>query len=302
MPMTVSEVHINRPLTNLLLRRQVGGFAIPSIFPDLQVQKESDLFFRFNAASLITVPRSERAPASAYNRVDYRIETATYSCQEYGLEHAVDDRIRENADDPLRPLENAARILQDLLLLDMERRGYNAIVNAGVPSSTPSVKWNGTNPTIVRDIKNAAKAVADACGLYPNTIVIPLDVWLVISEDSDVRNRLAVTQPRVLTREMFGSLVEIPNVIIAGAVTNAAKEGLAVSLQRIWGDNVLLAYVNPQPAIEQPAFGYTFTTTRWVVEQYREEQTRSTVVRVRRVYDLRVVMPDAGYLLTDVLT
>lgn len=297
------QVHVNRPLSNLLVTRVVTGFAIPSLFPTLVVEKESDVYFRFAPEPLITPPRTQRGVTSTYNEIEYSVTTDTYTIEEYGLEHAVDDRVRENADDPLRPIENAAKILQDLLLLDLELRGYQTLMTSGIPSATPAVRWNQANATIVQDIKTAKAIIRQNCGIDPNTIVIPAAVWDVISERPEIYQRIPANQPKALTKDMFATLVEIPNVIIAGAVQNSAKEGLAASISEIWGSNVVLAFVTNEPAIERPTFGYTFVkrNANWVVEQYREEKRRSTIVRVRREYAIRVVMPQAGYLLTNVL-
>ncbi len=131
------DVHVNRPISNLLLRRAVSGFAIPKIFPELSVKKESDLYPRIKPVPLITPQRSLRAPYSDYNRVTYEYEYEAYICQEHGLETEVEDRTVANADDPLNPIEDSALQLQDLIRLDLELEGYNTIINAGITSSSP---------------------------------------------------------------------------------------------------------------------------------------------------------------------
>jgi len=60
--------------------------------------------------------------------------------------------------------------------------------------------------------------------------------------------------------QQVATLLEVDEVLVAGAFQNTGEEGLSESLSTIWGDNVLVCYTPPAPTIERPSFAYKF---RW---------------------------------------
>jgi hypothetical protein len=87
-------------------------------------------------------------------------------------------------------------------------------------------------------------------------------------------------------------------------VENTALEGQAATLADIWSDDYcMVARVAPQGApLRTPCVARTFLWTpdsasELVVEQYREEQVRANVLRVRHDLGEKVMDAAQGHLL-----
>ncbi|HVT79619.1 MAG TPA: hypothetical protein VHM90_03090, partial [Phycisphaerae bacterium] len=113
-------------------------------------------------------------------------------------------------------------------------------------SATPSVKWDASSGVTIKKNVDAAKKIfrAQNGGIDPNTIVIPYDVAVVMSNDPDVlaRDKRTTndqqTSGQILPDQLFGM-----KVVIAGAMNKATP---AASFTNIWStDDVFLLYVDP---------------------------------------------------------
>jgi hypothetical protein len=226
-----------------------------------------------------------------------------FFCEEYALEIAVDDRDVAASQNPIDPFVAATTQLVDMLTLDAEVRARDAVVNALTTAgyrTTPTPKWDQANSTPITDLKNAIVAVSRRIGVRPTTVVISRPVWEVLIEHGQVADRLKFTNATFST-EILARWLEVREVVIGDMVMDTAVEGATPNLQYVWGDRVVIAFVPQRPAINQPAFAYRPTLSNFVVERYRDEPSRSTVIRVRHEVAEVVTAPDAGHLLDDVL-
>jgi hypothetical protein len=149
-------------------------------------------------------------------------------------------------------------------------------------------------------LKNAIVAVSGRIGVRPTTVVVSRPVWEVLIEHAQVADRLKFTNATFST-DILARWLEVREVVIGDMVMDTAVEGATPNLQYVWGDRVVIAFVPQRPAINQPAFAYRPTLSNFVVERYREEPSRSTVIRVRHEVAEVITAPDAGHLLDDVL-
>ncbi len=153
-------------------------------------------------------------------------------------------------------------------------------------------------------------ANAGNCGLEPNLLVLPRAVFTKIKRLAEFIELIKYTQKGVATEELLAELFGIDQVVVAGGIENKANEGQAVNPGQIWGDNVVLAHVDPSQDLKAPNYGRTFAWTGEtgggdnlaVVESYREETKRSDIHRARHDVDEKVTGAECSYLLSDVLT
>ena len=89
---------------------------------------------------------------------------------------------------------------------------------------------------------------------------------------------------------------------------NTAKKGQAASLSGLWDkEYAMLCVTNANADLKAPCVGRTF---KWVadapentmVESYREEAIRSTVIRCRQHTDEEIILTAAAYLFDNVTT
>lgn len=140
---------------------------------------------------------------------------------------------------------------------------------------------------------------------------------MVIAEPT--RLRLAkhpVIAPRVIytsgiaTPEILAAYFEVDRVIIADQQENIANEGQVVSPADIWGDDVILAHVNPEEDLTIPTFGRTLFWADFgdvednmpiQLDMFVSNDTASEVYRARHFTDEKLIFAAAGYRLENVL-
>ena len=178
--------------------------------------------------------------------------------------------------------------------------------------------------TPIDDVELLKRRVRANSGLEPNAVILnQVSSWNAANSDQVV-SRIKYSDfqdPRVLSdyeqiANLLAQMWQVKYVLIAGGHKNTANEGQTVAISRIWSDaNVMVARVAEGDDPREPCIGRTFI---WpedgataagsdeeiavLVEEYREEGVRGSVIRARTNYDLQVMYPDAGCLLTGVAT
>ncbi len=87
------DVHIDAPLSEILINYRPAGSVADQIFPVVPVVHQSDVFYEFSQADLWRVENSERAPLTAAKRVDFNVTSLTYYARNYAYGTAFRLRI-----------------------------------------------------------------------------------------------------------------------------------------------------------------------------------------------------------------
>ncbi len=300
-------VHIDAPLSNLAIRYRNLAFVADLIFPPLKVVKESDKYYKFAREELREVD-THRAIGAPSNEWDWNVTNETYSCEEYSLKKLLADRIRDNADAPIQPRMTTVNKLLRVIMLGYEKRVMNLVTGGTLEKTNPTIKWDGTNPTIEADIDTAKAAIRLAAGVQPNTLLMNDQVQDVVKKDSTVRNLIRYTITGSGGQELLVN-GELPPIIwglkpiIAGAAEDTAKKGQTASYSRIWPDDVLIAYIEAAPSLQALTLGYTFRVTNGIfVKTWRDEPRNGEMIEPSVIQTEKIVASQAGYLLDNVLT
>jgi hypothetical protein len=106
---------------------------------------------------------------------------------------------------------------------------------------------------------------------------------------------------------MLSLYLDVDDILIGGAQYDSTKKGQSYSLADIWDDEyVTLARISRgSNDLREPCLGRTMLWTSdspqmLVTEQYREEQTRSDIYRVRHYVDEAIIFAGAGYILSNI--
>ena len=318
MPTRVSTV---APMNPLLQNVAVGyknlAYISQIVMPVVPVANEKFTYYRFGKDAFKRY-NTKRNIGSKAMRLDYSVNTETGTCEEYMVEHPIDDRIRAEAQRPLDPDVQGTEICTEALLLDYEKRVATLLTTSSSYHSdltaTPSTKWDQSGATIFDDITTGQEAVRKKIGQYPNIIVIPPVVAQKLAFASEVTDYIKnVIGLQRLERPQEGGW-QLPSVLFGMKVVIPWAIEVTSNLQQtevtadIWGDYVWMGYVNPRPAIMRPSFGYTFRRRNFRVRTYRDETIKSDIIEVSFVQTEKVIAVDddgkyiAGYLLTDCIT
>jgi hypothetical protein len=155
----------------------------------------------------------------------------------------------------------------------------------------------------LQTIAHAVGEIQKGTGRVPNTIVIPFEIAQVLANHPAVLEQTKYTNPELLTTS------GIPRVFkglkVLEAISNKQVEG---KKEAVWGNNVIIAWVDPRPGLRKLSLAWTFTRRQaeregWVrtIRRYRDEAKEGTFLEGSMNYIPRVVCAKAGFLISGVL-
>lgn len=313
-PTGSGNVHIDVALTNVSVGFPNNGFVGERLFPTVTVQKQSNKYYIFGREAWGT-HEDLRAPGTEANEIPgYAVSTDSYFAVEHALQIAVTDEERENADDPFSPDADGAFLVTQKIMLGREVAMKNLVTTAANYPAAHTVtlaggqQWSDyVNSNPIADFRAAIRMINSKLFTDPNTAVVPYQVMSVLEDHPDFIERIKYSERGILTPELIGAVLGIPNIIIPATGQNTAALGQAATVGYLWGKDVVVAWVPPNAGQRIPAFGYEFV---WgyggrtqVVDRWRENQRKSDVIRCQRRYDLKMPAQDsagksiAGYLI-----
>ena len=147
--------------------------------------------------------------------------------------------------------------------------------------------------------------------VYLDSIAMSLKVFQNLVNTAEIKDALQYTNPIEMggleaQRRMVAQYLGLDYVFVSNAKKDTAKKGQATTAADIWDDEYVLVFKRAtQTSMREPALGRTFlwtpdSPTALTVDQYREEQSRSNVYRVRHNADEVVQFTGAGYLLGNI--
>jgi hypothetical protein len=324
---TPSDVHVNRPLTNISVAyiQDQTRFVTSKIFPNIPVQKKSDQITTWSKDDWNRDEMRERAPATESAGGGYRPSTPdSYLAIVYAFHKDVDDQTRSNADQNTLD-EEATRFVTMKGLLRRERLWINKFFKTGVwgtnytgvasaPTTGQTLQWNDAASDPVMVMRRLRTNVGEATGGFePNTLVLGRRAWDALYDHPDIIDRIKYGgtpgAPAIVARQAIAALLEIDNIYVLNAVENTAAEGLTGSHSFMAGNHALFCHVAPNPGLMTPSAGYTFSWNGYLgaaedgqrISQFRMENIRSDRVEIEMAFDQKLVGADLGVFIQNVV-
>ena len=267
--------------------------------------------------SMLKLHETLRAPKSGYNRADWTFDLDNFTCQENGWEEVIDDAQAKKYKNLFTYEEMLTRRAIAIILRKQEKRIADAVFNTS--TFTPVVlthEWDdSTNAVPITDVQTGKIAFKDATGLNPDTLIIAHSTFLNLGTNAQIIARVLYTNPGVgngeLTKELIAAALGVERLLVGDAYYDSADDGLAASMTGIWSNEyAMLCRTAKTEDLEDPALGRTFLWTEdsgtgeagTVVEEYRDESVRSTIIRVRHQTTEKIICAGVGYLMSNVTT
>ena len=286
------------------------GFIADDVLPVRLVKDKEASFNVITRESILRRVNVRRSVGGAYGRTGFDTDIVSYRCEEFGLEGALPDETIRFYDSVFDAEMVVAGGVKGDLAREREIRVAAAIFDTAVFTGAPlfteiGTDWDQAAATIVVDIDAAKEKVRLNCGLLPNVMVIGAGVVPWLKFNTDLKARLQYTQALVdnaITGQL-ASLFGISKVLIGGQITNSASEGETYASSDIWSS--MYCWIGRVPATQsmaEPGIGRTMlwegdSPSIYTVEEYRENQTRKTVYRVRHHLQEKIIDPLYGHLL-----
>ena len=329
-----SDVHVNRPLTNISLAfsQRESNFVADKVFPNIPVSKQSDAYFTYDRGQFNRDEMEIRAPGTESAGGGYDIATDTYFANTRGYHKDVPDQVRANSDSPINLDREATEFVTRKGLINREVNFTAQYFTAGDPGDTwtfdadgvssgatapasfdptdaannQKLHWNDASSTPIEDVRQGKRFVLESTGFIPNVLTLGRDVFDTLLDHPDIVGRLDRGQtsgPAAASRDSLAALFEVEDILVMDAIQNTAVEGQTNVHAFIGGKNAMLTYRPGSPGVMTPSAGYTFGWTGLLgstpngmrIRRFRMEHLQSDRVEVDMSYAQKIVSADLGY-------
>ena len=142
-----------------------------------------------------------------------------------------------------------------------------------------------------------------------NTLVLDEDSYQIVRRHPVLLDLYKYTQGGILADDQLRAVFQVDQLWRARGIKNNAKEAATASVVNIWGNNALLARVQPGISLQTATFGLSF---RWRPEgipapmqvfRYDDPDPgrKVEVVEVGYYQDEKIVAKDLSYLIAATL-
>lgn len=315
---TPSSVHVNRPLTNVAQDWKNAAYELQQfVMPTVTVQKESDTIFRWDNPAVFRSEAQKMGVGAGYPEVDNLLGTQlTYTLEQWGAKAYVYDRIRDNADSPLRIDTRAAIRAKDKVDLAVEieiatllTTAGNWTPNGGNITITAGNEWNssgGGDP--IGNIDLLRDRIHSATAKDVTVIAMNRATYRVLQRHPQmlalVQGGATTGNPAKVTRQVMAEILEIPRIVISETIKVTSAKGVTDVYAHVFPDGyVWMGYVTSQPSLDEPSAGYVIRKNQGVVvKNWRDEEYSRTAIAAMDMLDPVALSPLCGGLITGALT
>lgn len=302
---TVTDLHVDKVLTNLAKAYDNNDFIAEQMMPSFNVDEKSGIYYVYDQSKFRQVD-DLRAAGSRANKADYGMSQTTYGpVVEHALEDDVPDEVADTYPDRFDAYSDATEHLRERILLNKE------ISLADWMASTSNITQNTTksgsgqwsdyaNSDPISDIETAMDTVEDVIGKRPNTLTFSRASFNKLKFHPQLLELFKYTVGNRVTAEQIASVFDVDRVIIGRAKKVTSAEGQTEVRADVWGKHAWATYVEATPRLKTMTFGFHFRMTNGLItERWYQQPEKSTYVRVGEKYVREVVAVESCYLIAN---
>lgn len=308
----ISAYQVDHYLTDLSVGYQNDEFINEQVMPIRLVNARTGIYYVADR-SAFTPEYDYRAPGSRAREVTHEFTQASFSAREFALNHQVTWEERDEArvnNVPFEPYEEATNIVTEKIALRREITVANAVRStANLTQNTTlsgTAQWNDyTNSDPVGVVQAGQAAIRASIGRYANLAIIPDPVYQKLLFHTKLLNLMSTAATRMVTDDFLRTIFQVDRILVPRAISNTANPGQTFQSSDIWGKDVILAFVNPNPGLRSTTLGLTFrvryqTAQSAEVRRWTEQDKKADFVEAGVTEDrARFVVPGAGYLVKN---
>lgn len=267
------------------------------LFPLVKVNKTKGKIpvFGKDAFFIRDTKRALRANSNRIPTTDF--ELVDYQTKEYDVEMSIDYIEEKEANSSLQYQKHISRELSDMLLLNREKYIADLVQNvANYSSAMKKVisageafdnEVSALKPITV--INQGKQAIRAKIGKYPNTMIVGIKTYNTLINHSTIKSIANSEGQGQAGLTTLKRIFEIDDIFVGEAVYT--ENG--TTFQDVWGDNVVLAYVDKTDRKKRseynPSFGYTFQLNgKPEIDVYYENGGKTKVIRNTDVFDIKI--------------
>lgn len=329
---TIRGVHSDEMLSDISVAfmQDPNDFIASTVFPVIASESKTDTYYTFDQAPWFREETRKRAPGTQSAGTGYTLSEDSFIIDVYALHVDIDDQTLANADQQIELENNAVKLVTANLMMTLESEWHSTFMTtgiwagsstgndqtgvAGAPAADEFRQWNNPVSTPIQDIQNLAIEMKQKTGLMPNTLVLGLEVFNVLTNHPDFEEKIKYTETGIVVESLIASVLRIDRVIVSKATRETAAEGATSSMSFYAGKTALLLYVAPAPGKMIATSGYTFAWTKYAgtstleglgvgskIRSFREENIESLRVEGTMTFDQKVVSANLGIFLASAI-
>jgi len=306
--------------------RDPKGFVADIICPRFPAPLQSGSYYLFAPTDIANVPNLKpRAPGTPYQRIQTKVGSDSYACENYGLEAPAPDEERKKYANFFDLDRVKVSRIVDTIRVNREIRVVN-LVNT-MPSANIAVPWNDGSSNPKGDVDAACEIIRQQSGTAKAAITMTIShpTFLALQTHPRLVDLFKYTVAGVLNEEKLASYFGVRRVVVAYNVQAVNDEGQAFSASDIWGNVASFTVDVESPDLEVPCWARTFYWTAFSSQiteldsgaapstgtgggpgeqsifTYRDETVKSDVHRGDHYVVEKTVAPACGYLLKGCL-
>jgi hypothetical protein len=319
---TVSDVHVNAPLTNISVAylQRASHFIAAQVFPNIPVPKRSDRYYTYDRHFFNRDEMKKRAPGTESAGGGYELDnTPNYFCDVWAYHKDIDDDTRGNSDSVLAPDREATEYVTHKALIKREKLWAATYLAGSIwsldmtgvasgPTGNQFLQWNDASSTPILDIRAQITRVLELTGYEPNTLVTGRHTWDALVDNPEIIDRVKYGQtapgPAIVNQQTVATVLGLQRILVMNAIETTSAEGASSDVSAFigGGKTALLCYVTPSPGIMTPTAGYTFAwtgkpgmvATGQRIKRFRMEHLESDRVEIDMAFDQKLVSADLG--------
>lgn len=292
--------------------------------PRLVAQQAADIG-KIPIEALLITKDDSRAPGAGYKGGDFEFTKFSYATDEHGREEPLDDRTLKVYQDVIDAENIHSQRAIDIVLRNYEIAAAAAIYDTSVwtgAALTTAIthEWDdATNAVPLTDIEAAKRKVRDGSGLEPNALICNRNQFWNLANTDQVVNRIKYwggDDPKQINEQMIAAACDLDFILVSGGIKSTAKEGQSAVIAQVFSDEyAMVARVAVTDDPQEPCVGRTFMWSEEnagapgsgeelaiIVEEYRKEGVRGSVIRARNDRDIVIMYKEAAHLLSNVTT
>jgi len=318
--MRLHKARTSMPLTkaSLAYMNKVEDFIWFKVAPKVMVKSKSGKIYDYGKDALRIVDTA-KATNGRYNKMNLTVsKTDHFYLNKYGLTGDVLEDDVEEAEAPINAEQDTSEVILHKLLLDGEKKIADSLRSTSVITQnvtlTGTSKWsdytNGVSDP-VDDIRTAVDTVRAATGLVPNTLILGYAAMETLKFHPNMKAYFpgAAQITGDMLKSAIGRLFNIKNLIVGSAVYTDTNLGAAdEALTDVWGDDVIVAYIEQKPKLKSQTLCATYMRktavqtlklgAKDIGERAATEEVYSMIIQ-KTEYDQVVVNKNCGYLIKD---
>lgn len=299
----LEELRVNAYLSKVARGYTNSAFIAENLFPVIDSELEKVDIFEFNkeAFQVYDTERSIRANSNVISPKGFNKKSTTLT--EHDLAYPLDYREQEESKVVKLQL-HATNVVTEGLKLKHEKQCADLVQNADNYDSTNKIVLSGTSlfsnsasdpEGVIDDAKNA---ISGKIAQEPNTMVMGYGAFKDLKKHPKLRELVSTSKTRIITLDLMKEIFDVENIVVGKAVFVNEKNEFV----RVWGNNLVLAYVPKLDSRTEydPSFAYTVKKKDSLkIDEYTKEGNKVKYIRATDIYTPFLVGPDAGYLIKN---